>query len=166
MSTNFCNGIAATQMLSINIEREALGIGLTIDEHRSKFVDTRIKNSAVNATTEVYCKTSKLPINCSSKVSKGCKEIAILGELHGSKRILNNFEMEIELIKRKFKNADYYQYHQYHYKPVLHPTEWQFISYHIWYFWRKETIYLSWETTLWRKRNCFEIFYNAIRGIS
>lgn len=45
MSTNFCNGIAATQMLSINIEREALAIGLTIDEHRSKLVDTKIKNN-------------------------------------------------------------------------------------------------------------------------
>ena len=53
-------------------------------------------------TTEVFCKTSKLPVNWSSKIPKQYRGNAVMGHFHRSKRISSNFEMEIKVIKRKF----------------------------------------------------------------
>ena len=62
-----------------------------------------------NITTEVFRKTSKLPVHWSSRVPKWYKQIVVIGDFQRSKRIFSNFEMEIKVIKCKFRNADYSQ---------------------------------------------------------
>ena len=73
----------------------------------SKFLDTKIINNKGNIRTEVFRETSKLPVHWSSRVPKRYKRNAVIGDLHRSKRISSNFEMEIKVIKRQFRNADY-----------------------------------------------------------
>ena len=85
-------------------------INLTIEVNPCRFLDTKIinnKDNKDNITTEGFCKTSKLPVHWSSRVPKRYKENAVIGDLHRSKRISSTFEMEIKVIKRKFRNADY-----------------------------------------------------------
>ena len=71
------------------------------------FLDTKIINNKNNITTEVVGKTSKLPVHLLFRVSKWYKRNALIGDLHRSKRLSSNFEMEIKVIKRKFWNADF-----------------------------------------------------------
>ena len=73
----------------------------------SKFYDTKIINSKGNITIEVYRKTSKLPVHWSSRVPKWYKRNTVIGDLHRSTRISSDFEIEIKVIKRKLKSADY-----------------------------------------------------------
>ena len=85
-------------------------INLTIEVNPCRFLDTKIinnKDNKDNITTEVFCKTSKLPVHWSSRVPKRYKRNAVIGDLHRSKRISSTFEMVIKVIKRKFRNADY-----------------------------------------------------------
>ena len=42
-----------------------------------------------------------------SRVLKRYRQIAVTGDLHKSRKISSNFEMEIKVIKYKFQNADY-----------------------------------------------------------
>ena len=73
-----------------------------------KFLDIKIIiNKGNNITTKVFCKTCKLLVHWPSRVPKRYKRNAVIGDLHRSKRISSNFEMEIKVIKRKFRNADY-----------------------------------------------------------
>ena len=73
-----------------------------------KFLDIKIiNNKGNNITIEVFCKTCKLPVHWSSRVPKRYKRNAVIGDLHRSKRIYGNFEMEIKVIIRKFRNVDY-----------------------------------------------------------
>ena len=74
-----------------------------------KFFQTKIINNKGNITTEVFRKTSKLPVHWLSRVPKRYERGAVIGDLHRSKRISSNFEMEIKVIKRKFRNGDYPQ---------------------------------------------------------
>ena len=46
-------------------------------------------------------------MNWSSKVPKWYEWNAVIVDLHRSKRISSNFEMEIKVIKRKFRNGGY-----------------------------------------------------------
>ena len=71
------------------------------------FLDTKIINYKNNITTEVVGKTSKLPVHLLFRVSKRYKRNALIGDLHRSKRLSSNFEMDIKVIKRKFRNADF-----------------------------------------------------------
>ena len=82
-------------------------INLTIEVNLCKFLDTKIINNKGNITTEVFRKTSKLPMHWSSSFPKRDKRNAVIRDLHRSKRIWSNFEMEIKVITRKFQNADY-----------------------------------------------------------
>ena len=80
-----------------NLNKYHPKINLTIEVNPCKFLDR----------TEVFRKTSKLPVHWSSRVPKRYKRKAVIGDLHRSKRIYSNFEMAIEVIKRRFLNADY-----------------------------------------------------------
>ena len=74
-----------------------------------KCFQTKIINNKKNITTEVFRKTSKLPVHWSSRIPKRYERDAVIGDLHRSKIISSNFEMEIKVIKRKFRNGDYRQ---------------------------------------------------------
>ena len=82
-------------------------INLTKEVNPCKFLDTKIISNKGNITTEVFRKTSKQPVHWSSRVPKWYKRNAAIGDLHRSKRISSNSEVEIKVIKRKFLNADY-----------------------------------------------------------
>ena len=63
-------------------------INLTIEVNPCKFLDTNVINNQGNITTEVFRKTSKLPVHWSSKVPKWYRWNAVLGDLHRSKKYL------------------------------------------------------------------------------
>ena len=90
-----------------NLNKYHPKINLTIEVNPCKFLDTKLFNNKGNITTEVFRQTSKLPVHWSSKVPKQYKRNAVIEDLHRSKRISSNFEMEIKVIKCKFLNADY-----------------------------------------------------------
>ena len=92
---------------SENLNKYHLKINLTIEVNPCKFLDTKIFNNKGNITTEIFRKTSKLPVHLSSKFPMRYKQNAVIGDLHRSKKISSNFEMEIKVIKRKYRNADY-----------------------------------------------------------
>ena len=70
-------------------------VNLTIEVNPCKFPDSKISNNKGNITTEVFCKTSKLPVHWSSRVPKRYKRNTVIRDLHRLKRISSNFEMEI-----------------------------------------------------------------------
>ena len=73
----------------------------------TKFLDTKIINNKCEITTEVYHKTSRLPVDWLSKVPKQYNQNLVIGEFHRSKTISSNFEIEIKVMQCKFKNVDY-----------------------------------------------------------
>ena len=83
-----------------NLNKYHPKMNLTMEVNPCKFLDTKIINNKGNITTEVFRKASKLPVHWSSRVPKRYKRIAVIGELHRSKRISSNFEMENKVIKR------------------------------------------------------------------
>ena len=89
-----------------NLNKYHPKINLTIEVNPCNLLDTKIINNKSNATTEVFRKTSKLPVYW-PRVPKRYKRNAVIGDLHRSKRISSNFEMKIKVIKLKFRNADY-----------------------------------------------------------
>ena len=90
-----------------NLNKYHPKINLTIEVNPCKFHDTKIINNEGNITTEVFRKTSKLPVHWSSRVPKWYKRNAVIRDLHRLKRISSNFEMEIKVTKCKFLNVDY-----------------------------------------------------------
>ena len=82
-------------------------IKLTIEENPSKFLDTHIIKHKSSFTTQVYRKETKLPIHWSSCVPKRYKRNTINGDLHRSKRIATDMQIEIKAIKKKYALADY-----------------------------------------------------------
>ena len=63
-----------------------------------KCLNTKIINNKSNFKTEVYRKTSKLPVLWSFRVPKRYKRNTVIVELQRSKRICSNNEMEIKVI--------------------------------------------------------------------
>ena len=90
-----------------NLNKHHPKINLTIEVNPCKFLDTKIVNNKGKITTEVSLKSSKLPVRLSSRVPKQYKQNAVIGDLHRSKTISSTFEMEIKVIKHKFRNAYY-----------------------------------------------------------
>ena len=79
-------------------------INVTIQVNSCKSFDTKIISNKGNYSIEAFRKTSKLPVYWSSRVPKRYQQNAIIGDLHRSN---SNFEMEIKVIKPKFRNANY-----------------------------------------------------------
>ena len=71
----------------------------TIDKNPSKFLDTRLLINNEIYETQVYRKETKIPTHWSSNIPKRYKRNAISVDLHWSKRILSNFDMEVQFIK-------------------------------------------------------------------
>ena len=77
-------------------------IKLTIEVNLEKFLDTKIilNNDGV-VTTQVYRKENKKTVPWVSKIPKRYKRNIISGELHRSRKLASNFDIEIRAIKAK-----------------------------------------------------------------
>ena len=82
-------------------------IKLTVEKSPSKFLDTKLIINNGIYETQVYRKETKMPTHWSSNIPKRYKRNAISVDLHRSKRILSNFDMEVQIIKSKFKSVGY-----------------------------------------------------------
>ena len=80
-------------------------IKLTIEVNPEKFLDTKILlNNEGVVTTQVYRKENKKAV---SKIPKRYKRNTISGDLHRSRKIASNFDIEITAIKAKYNKAGY-----------------------------------------------------------
>ena len=59
------------------------------------------------STTQVYRKENKKAVPWVSKIPKGYKQNTISGDLHRSRKIESNFDIEIRVIKAKYNKAGY-----------------------------------------------------------
>ena len=83
-------------------------IKLTIEVNPERFLDTKILlNNEVVVTTQVYRKENKKAVPWASKIPKRYKRNTISGDLHRSRKIALNFDIEIRAIKAKYNKAGY-----------------------------------------------------------
>ena len=82
-------------------------ITLTVEVNPRKFLDTEVmvKNGIIE--TSVVVKESKIPHYWSSAVPKKYKINAILGDLHRAHKILSNFELEKQHIRKKYFSVNF-----------------------------------------------------------
>ena len=64
-------------------------------------------NSEGVVTTQIYQKENKKDVTCVSKITKRYKQNIISGDLHRSRKIASNFDIEIRTIKAKYNKAAY-----------------------------------------------------------
>ena len=82
-------------------------IKLTIEVNPVKFLDTKvILNNEGVVKTQVYRKENKKVVPWVSKISKRYKRNTISGDLHRSRKIASNFDIEIRAIKAKCNKAE------------------------------------------------------------
>ena len=75
---------------------------LTIEVNPVRFLDTKIiLNNEGLVTTQVYRKENKKTVPWVSKIPKRCKWNRISGDLHRSRKIASNFDIEIRANKAK-----------------------------------------------------------------
>ena len=65
-------------------------------------------NSEGVITTKIYQKENKKDVTCVSKIPKRYKQNFISGDLHRSRKIASNFDIEIRAIKAKYNKAGYW----------------------------------------------------------
>ena len=83
-------------------------IKLTIEVNPIKFWGTKIiLNNEVVVTTQVYGKENKKAVIWVSKIWKRYKLNTIWGDLHRSRKITSNFDIEIRAIKAKYNKPGY-----------------------------------------------------------
>ena len=83
-------------------------IKLTVEVNPVKFLDTTIiLNNEGVVTTQVYPKEHKKAVPWISKIPKRYKRNTISGDLHRSRKIASNFDIEIKVIKAKYNKAGY-----------------------------------------------------------
>ena len=63
-------------------------IKLTLEVNQKKFLDTELVRENGQITTQVFSKSTKLPVHWSSKIPVTYKRSAITGELYRAKRLL------------------------------------------------------------------------------
>ena len=80
---------------------------MTVEVNPRKFLDTEImvKNGIIE--TSVVVKESKIPNHWSSAVPKKYKINAILGDLQRAHKILSNFELEKQHIRKKYLSVNF-----------------------------------------------------------
>ena len=80
---------------------------MTVEVNPRKFLDTEImvKNGIIE--TSVAVKESKIPNHWSSAVPKKYKINAILGDLQRAHKILSNFELEKQHIRKKYLSVNF-----------------------------------------------------------
>ena len=82
-------------------------IKLTIEVNPVKFLDTKIiLNNEGVVKTGLHRKENKKAVPWVSKISKGYKRNTISGDLHRSRKIASNFDIEIKAIKAKCNKAE------------------------------------------------------------
>ena len=83
-------------------------IKLTIEANPEMFLDTKIilNNNGV-VTTQVYRKENKKTVPWVSKILKRYKRNTISGDLHRSRKIASNFDIEIRAMKAKYNKTRY-----------------------------------------------------------
>ena len=74
-----------------------------VEENSINFLHTKIVKRSKNIWGEVYLKTSKLPIHCSTGVPKWYKQNCLLGDLWRWKTILT-LKWRLKLMNRIFTN--------------------------------------------------------------
>ena len=83
-------------------------IKLTIEVNPEKFLDTKILlNNEGVVTTQVYRKENKKAVPWVSKIPKRYKRNTISGDLHRSRKVASNFDIEIRAITAKYSKAEY-----------------------------------------------------------
>ena len=58
-------------------------------------------------TTQVFSKSTKLPVPWTSKIPVKYKRNAITGELHRAKQIVSDFKKELKRERQKYRNAGF-----------------------------------------------------------
>ena len=66
-------------------------------------------NSEGVVATQIYQKENKKDVTCVSKIPKRYKQHIISGDLHKSRKMASNFDIEIRAIKAKYNKAGYWQ---------------------------------------------------------
>ena len=81
-------------------------IRFTVEKNLTKFLDSKLEliNGEYHTTVN---RNRKLPMNWSSEVPKKFKRNTINNDLHRDSIISNDFNQEIEEIKRKYQHADF-----------------------------------------------------------
>ena len=82
-------------------------IELTLEVNPTKFLDTKLVGENGGITTQVFSKSTKLPVHWSSKIPVRYKRKAITGELHRARQIASDFDKELKRIRRKCRNAGF-----------------------------------------------------------
>ena len=82
-------------------------IKLTFEVNPTKFLDTELVRETGEVTTQVFSKSTKLPVHWSSKIPVRYKGNAITGELHRAKRIASDFNTELKRIRKKYRNVGF-----------------------------------------------------------
>ena len=82
-------------------------IKLSIGKYRTEFLDTGIIWRVCEIETEVYRKSKKLPVHCSSKTTSRYQRNAIMGESHRARRIANDFSFEMKRITKEVLSAGF-----------------------------------------------------------
>ena len=80
---------------------------LTLEINPRRFLNTNLEFENGILITSVHRKETKLPTLWKSKIPKKYKRNVIIGDLHRSKRISTDFTKEKNIIKNKFKKADF-----------------------------------------------------------
>ena len=82
-------------------------IKLTLEVNPTKFLDTELVRENGEITTQVFSKSTKLPVHWSSIIPLRYKSNGITGELHWAKRIASDFSKELKRIRQKYWNAKF-----------------------------------------------------------
>ena len=83
-------------------------IKLTIEVNPVEFLNTKvILNNEGVVTTQIYRKENKKTVPWVSKIPKRYKRNTISVDLHRSRKLASNFDIEIRAIKAKYNQAGY-----------------------------------------------------------
>ena len=82
-------------------------IKLTLEQNPKTFLDTQIAKENNQIKTQVFIKKSMYPVHWSSKVPFRYKKNAINGELHRTRKVSSNFQLETARIKAKFLSVGF-----------------------------------------------------------
>ena len=75
-------------------------IKLMLEANLTKFLHIELARENGEITTQVFSKSTKLPVHWSSKIHARYKRNAITGELHQAKQIASDFNKELKRIKQ------------------------------------------------------------------
>ena len=91
-----------TDKLSMDLNSYHESIKLTLEIKLKNLLDAEIISTDQEIKTQVYIKTKRLPVHCSSKVPIQHKRNAIMGKMHRAKRIASDSDKEIKRITNRY----------------------------------------------------------------